>query len=189
MTGIILAGGKYKRMGSNKSFLVINGERLIDKTLALMKEMFDEIIVVTNEPLEYLSLDAQIVTDIYKGKGSLGGIYTGLFHARCDYSFVVACDMPYLDRKFIAYMISESHHHDIIVPVTPEGYQPLHAVYSKKCLPNIKNLIDQNKLKITTFYKGLNVHLISHEAVKSFDPQVKMFFNVNSADDLQKITH
>lgn len=188
MTGIILAGGKNRRMGRNKSFLEIDGERLIDRTVKILKEIFTEIIIVTNSPLEYLDLKAQIVTDIFKGKGSLGGIYTGLFYASSDKSFVTACDMPFLSKPFIEYMVeAAAAKHDIIVPDMPDGPQPLHAIYSKTCLPNIKNLMDHDRLKITGFYKGLNILLIPHETIRSFDPDERMFFNINSDDDLKQI--
>jgi molybdopterin-guanine dinucleotide biosynthesis protein A len=80
MTGIILAGGKNSRMGTNKAFLEINGIRLIDNILAIYKKIFSEIIIVTNDPLSYTEFsETVIVTDIYKEKGALGGIYTGYF--------------------------------------------------------------------------------------------------------------
>lgn len=187
MTGVILSGGKNTRMGCNKSFLEVEGERLIDRTVRILKDIFAEVIIVTNSPLEYLDLPVQIVADIFKDKGSLGGIYTGLFYASSDKSFITACDMPYLNKPFIEHMVKITGNHDIVTPSLPEGPQPLHAVYSKRCLPGIKNLMDQNRLKITGFYKGMNVLLISPEMIRSFDPQGRMFFNVNSMDDLTQI--
>ena len=83
MTGIILSGGENSRMGANKAFVVMDGERLIDRLLKIFKDLFREVIVVTNAPLDYIDLDITIVTDIYPGKKALGGIYTGLFYATC----------------------------------------------------------------------------------------------------------
>ena len=94
MTGIILAGGKNTRMGVNKAFLEINGTRMIDKTIDIYSRLFSEILIITNDPLPYLEFTrAAIVTDIYKGKGPLGGIYTGLFYSKNPYVFVSACDI------------------------------------------------------------------------------------------------
>lgn len=187
MTGIILSGGKNSRMGCNKSFLEIDGERLIDRTVRILKDIFSEVMIVTNAPMDYLDVGVQLVTDIVKGKGSLGGIYTGLFYALSDRCFVTACDMPHLDKSFIAYMAGLAGNHDIVVPSLPEGVQPLHAVYSRRCLPNIRALIDRDKLKITGFYKGMDVVTISPEIIRSFDPEGRMFFNVNSRDDLKQM--
>ena len=181
MTGIILSGGKNLRMGSNKAFIEVNGKRLIDRTVGLFKDIFKEVILVTNSPLEYLDQDVKIVTDIIKKKGALGGIYTGLFYSTFDYSFVSACDMPFLNRNFIEYMIANIENNDIVVPNTADGLQPLHAIYSSKCLNPIKRLIDNDSLKITGLYKKLKISKIPGDTIKSFDPEGNMFFNVRTS--------
>ncbi|MFA4915970.1 MAG: molybdenum cofactor guanylyltransferase [Syntrophales bacterium] len=187
MTGIILAGGKSSRMKTNKAFLEIENERLIDMTVKIFREIFREVILVTNSPLAYLNQNVQIVTDIFKDKGALGGIYTGLFYASYGQAFVSACDMPFLNSSFIEYMVEHIGYYDIIVPDSADGLQPLHAIYAKSCLPSIKKLITSDKLKVTGFYKGLKIFNISEEIIKAFDPDGRMFFNVNSKEDLELI--
>jgi molybdenum cofactor guanylyltransferase len=187
MTGIILSGGENSRMGRNKAFLVVDGERLIDRILKIFRNLFGEVILVTNQPLDYLDLDVTLVTDIYPGKKALGGIYTGLFYADCSHAFVAACDMPYLNPAFIAHMMEKAAPHDIVVPQTAEGLQPLHAIYSRKCLPAIKNCLLQDKLKITGFYKGLKSLCIPEKIIKTFDPEVRMFLNINNPEDLTRL--
>lgn len=174
------------RMGTNKAFLEIGGERLIDRTAKIFKDIFQEVILSTNSPLDYLDHDGAIVTDIIQEKGSLGGIYTGLFFASHDHIFVAACDMPFLNRPFIEYMIERCSNNDIVVPKSSDGLQPLHAIYSKRCLPSMKILIDRDQLKITGFYKGLKILEIPEDIIKSYDPEEKMFINVNTREDLEK---
>ena len=187
MTGVILSGGKSTRMGTNKAFLEIKGERLIDRTVRLFKDLFDEVIVVTNDPLSYLGLDVTIVSDIIKDKGSLGGIYSGLFYASSIHAFIAACDMPYLNKKYIGYMIKQIAQNDIVVPEKSGWMEPLHAIYSKNCLPPIKNLLMRNELKTTGFYKGLKVLIIPEETTKEFDPLNQMFVNVNTQEELELV--
>jgi len=187
MTGIILSGGKNARMGENKAFIRINGERIIDRTIRIFRELFGEIVLVTNEPLAYLEFDLKIVTDIIKGKAALGGIYTGLFHSSCEHAFVCPCDMPFLNVDFIRYMKDRTKSHDIVVPVEPEGFQPLHAIYSRRCMPAMKKCIDEDRLKITGFYEQARVLKIPPEAIAPFDPEGRMFFNINSPDDLEDV--
>lgn len=187
MTGIILCGGKNTRMGKNKAFIEIDGERIIDRTIRVFGEIFQEIILVTNSPLEYLDLDVRIVTDIVKGKAALGGIYTGLFHSSREHAFVCPCDMPFLNGDFIKYMVGKVKSHDVVVPAPPDGLQPLHAIYSRKCMPSIKRLIDEDRLKITGFYRNAKVLEIPAGVIATFDPEDRMFFNINSPDDLGKI--
>ena len=187
-TGIILAGGKNRRMGENKAFLEINGERLIDRTLAVFRKIFHDIVIVTNDPLSYIEFaDAAIVTDIYKEKGPLGGIYTGLFYSKNDYAFVCPCDMPFLNKDFIEYLIGNNGKYDVIVPEFAEGYQPLHAVYSRNCLPSIKRLLVMDKLKITGFYRDMRVLAIGEEQIRPFNQDGRLFQNLNTPEDMEKV--
>jgi molybdopterin-guanine dinucleotide biosynthesis protein A len=187
MTGIILSGGENSRMGRNKAFLVVDGERMIDRILRIYKSLFAEVILVTNQPLDYLDLDVTLVTDIYPGRKALGGIYTGLFYANSSHAFAAACDMPFLNPEFIAHMMEQALPYEIVVPQTADGLQPLHAVYSRKCLPAIKNNLLRDKLKITGFYKGLKTLCILEETIRTFDPRTRMFLNVNTPEDLRKL--
>jgi molybdopterin-guanine dinucleotide biosynthesis protein A len=187
MTGIILAGGKNSRMGINKAFLEIDGIRLIDKAINIYREIFSEIIIVTNDPLSYIEFtDAEIVTDIYKGKGPLGGIYTGLFYSKNDYTFISACDMPYLNKDFISYLTTHTGKYDIIVPELSDGFQPLYAIYSQNCLSHIKKLLIADKLKITGFYKEVRQLSIPEEKIIPFNKDGRLFLNFNTPEDLEK---
>jgi len=188
ITGIILAGGMNSRMGVNKAFMEIDGTRLIDKILALYRQIFSEIIIVTNDPLSYTEqTDAIIVTDIYKGKGPLGGIYTGLFYAKNDYAFISACDMPSLNKDFILYMIEQAGKHDIIVPELPAGFQALHAIYSRRCIPAIKKMIFSDKLKIAGFFKDMRLYKITEDKIKPFNKDGRLFININTPEDFKNI--
>jgi molybdopterin-guanine dinucleotide biosynthesis protein A len=188
MTGVILAGGKNRRIGTNKAFLVVNGTRIIDRTVGIFKDIFAEVIIVTNEPLAYLDQNATIVTDILPDKGALGGLYTGLFFASHNRAFVCACDMPFINKKFIEYMISQAGPYDIVTPDAGDGWQPMHAIYDKKLLPEMKSMLDQDKLKISCLYKSGRTLTIRGDIIDTFDLGKKMFLNVNTYDDLQRIT-
>ena len=183
-TGVILAGGKNIRMGVNKAFLRVGGERLIDRTVRVFRSLFPEVLIVTNSPLEYLDQNATLVTDVYPGKGALGGIYSGLFFSSSPQVFVAACDMPYLDVDFIRYMKDGADDFDIVVPRTPEGLQPLHAIYSQRCLEPIRRSLEADRLKITSFYKGLRIREIPPDVISTFGRRDRMFLNVNSRQEL-----
>lgn len=188
MTGIILTGGRNTRMGANKAFLEADGIRLIDRTLDLYRRLFDEIILVTNDPLAYLDIAcASIVTDIYKNKGPLAGIYTGLHYAKNTCSFVSACDMPFLSLDFIEYMIGRADKHDIVVPRVADGFQPLHALYSRACLPSMKKLLEADRLKVTGFYRDMRVLEIDEQQILPFNPEGRLFANVNTPEDAKAL--
>ena len=186
IAGLIIAGGKNLRMnGQDKAFLAIDGEQLIDRTVNILKSTCREVFVVTNSPLSYLNFDCHIVADIYPNKGPLGGIYTGLLYSSLEKAIVVACDMPFLDRDFICYMKSIADAHDIVVPKVAGKYQPLHAIYSKACLPRIKQLLLADRLKVTNFYRSYKILSISEEQASKFGNPQMMFANVNSPMEVE----
>jgi molybdopterin-guanine dinucleotide biosynthesis protein A len=187
ITGIILAGGKNLRMGRNKAFLEIKGRRIIDRTKSLFLEIFDEVLLVTNSPLDYLDLNLRTVADLIPDKGSLGGIYTGLFHSSHTHAFVAACDMPFLNPGLIGRLIQLAPDHDIVIPKTEDGLQPLHAVYSQRCLPFMEELLRQENLKIIDFFQKVKKREVPPEEILPFDPRLSSFRNVNTPEDLEEI--
>jgi molybdenum cofactor guanylyltransferase len=188
MTGIVLAGGRNSRMGTNKAFLEIGGVRFIDGIIHLFQGIFEEIIIVSNSPLLHLEHSVTVVTDIYKDSGALGGLYSGLFFASGSHAFVCSCDMPLLNVRFIEHMLKVTDNYDIVVPHSGDGFQPLHAVYGKKCLPVAKSLLEKRNLKIINLYRGLRVLTVGEDVIDSFDPTRKMFFNVNTHEDMKKVS-
>jgi len=184
ITGIILAGGKSQRMGRNKAFIRVNGKSIIERTVNILKTIFTNIIIVTNSPEEYQGFDAIITTDIIPGKGSLGGLYTGLKISPSLYSFVVACDMPFLNKEVIEYLISQKGDFEVIVPEINSEFQPLHAIYSKECIKYIEELVQKNDLKIINFYPKIRVKKILKKELLKYDPELRSFYNVNYPEDL-----
>jgi molybdopterin-guanine dinucleotide biosynthesis protein A len=187
MTGMILAGGKNLRMGQNKAFLKIQGERIIDRIKRIFVDLFDEVLLVTNTPRDYLDLNLRTVTDLYREQGALGGVFTGLFHASFPHAFVVACDMPFLQPALISYLAGMSPGYDIVIPRTEDGLQPLHAVYSRKCLPFMEDLLCRGRLKILDFFPRVKEKEVPAEEIIPFDPQMVSFSNLNTPEDLSRI--
>jgi molybdopterin-guanine dinucleotide biosynthesis protein A len=186
ITGIILAGGKNLRMGKNKAFLEINGQRIIDRTKQLFVDLFDEVFLVANSPLDYLDLNLRVVSDLFPGGGALGGIYSGLFHASHSHAFVAACDMPFLNKALISHLSTLSPGYDIVIPKMEDGWQPLHAVYSQKCLPFMEDLLQKKNLKIIDFFPRVKKREVTTEEILPFDPQLVSFLNVNTPEDLAR---
>ncbi len=185
ITGIILAGGKNLRMGKNKAFLEINGERIIDRTKNLFVDLFDEVLLVTNSPLEYFDLNLRTVSDLLPG-GALGGIYTGLFHASHSHGFVAACDMPFLNQALISHLVALAPAYDLVIPKTSDGWEPLHAVYSQKCLPFMEDLLRKNNFKIFDFFSKVKKREVTTEEILPFDPHLVSFLNINTPEDLSR---
>jgi len=185
-TGIVLAGGRSSRMGRNKAILEVGGERIIDRTVSLFNSLFKEVILVTNTPDEYAGLGVKMVTDILPDKGSLGGIYTGLFHASRNYSFIASCDMPFLNRRLIEFLLNLKVGYDVVVPRLNSGHEPLHAVYSKGCLNPIEAMIKKGDLRIIGFYPVVNVREVSEEELGPYLSDPSPFMNINTPDEYEE---
>lgn len=185
VSSVILAGGQSRRMAVNKAFLKVGGRPIIERAIEQVSLVGKEVILVANTPDEYEHLGYPIVPDVYPGKGSLGGIYSGLRAASNPYVLVVACDMPFLNASLLRYMVLLAPGHDIVVPRIEQGIEPLHALYSKACLPVMKQCLQQNNLKIVTFYSQVRVRYVEQKDIEILDPRHLSFFNVNTQDDLK----
>lgn len=184
VTGVVLAGGLSTRMGANKAFMEVQGERIIDRTVRVLKDVFSEVILVTNDTLLYLDLDCILVTDVLPNKGPIMGIYTALLFASGEYIFVVACDMPFLNADFIRFMVEKREGFDVVVPSTADGLHPLHALYSKRCAKHIGSQIMKDKLKVSAFYKGLRKRIITEDEIRAFGDPFFLLKNINAKTEL-----
>ena len=185
-TGVILSGGLNTRFsGKDKSLIQLGGHYVFESIYSIMHDLFDDIILVTNRPLDYISWDLTIVTDIFSVRSSLTGIHTGLHYSNNDYSFFVACDTPFLKKELVQSIISRIHPNvDAIVPQTSKGYEPLFAVYSKKCLKPIEHQLKQKDLKVRNILKKVRTLFFPEDKIREIDPELHSFFNINTPDDL-----
>jgi molybdopterin-guanine dinucleotide biosynthesis protein A len=189
VTGVVLAGGLSTRFsGENKAFIKIDGRRLIDRIQAIFKELFAELILVTNQPLDHLDWDGKIVTDIFPIRSSLTGIHAGLFYASHPFAFFSACDTPFLQREVIEVVVEAIRQDvDVIVPKVEAGLEPLCAAYSRRCLEAVERHLQRQDLAIRKFFDRLRVRTISESRIRRIDPRLESFFNINTPDDLAAI--
>jgi len=187
MTGIILAGGRSKRMGENKAFIDAAGIPLFERVYRVFEEIFSEIIIVTNDTRPFKRYEARLQKDVILNKGALGGLYTGLLHSSSYHTFCSACDMPLLNPLLIKYMTKEKDDYDVIVPKTPDGLHPLHAIYSKQCLIPIKHLLNRDDLKIVNFFRHVRVRYIEEMEIREFDPHMMSIINVNTGEEMEAV--
>jgi len=174
-------------MGENKAFIDIDGVPIIHRIHNLFKELFQEIIIVTNQKELFSNFESKIYSDLFPNKGALGGLYTGIFFSTFNFSFCVACDMPYIKKSLVQYLLNHIKDDDVIVPRTKDGLQPLHAIYSKNCLGPIKKVIEQGKYKIIDIYDMVKVKIINEKDFISLDPLRESFINVNTPIELLSI--
>jgi molybdopterin-guanine dinucleotide biosynthesis protein A len=187
---IVLAGGKGLRLGRDKALEVVGGRNLFQRVVSQLSSFNRDIIVVTASGRSLPQFNGyprvRIVTDIYPGNGALGGLHAGLAASDAFYNLVVACDMPFLNRALLQYMVQVSPGFDLVVPRVGKLVEPLHAVYAKDCLAPIERLLEQGEIRFRALFPLVKVRYIEDDEISRFDPEHLSFFNVNTEADLER---
>ncbi len=181
-----MAGGKSRRLGQDKRFLMLGGRSCLQRVLDAYQDIFDEILIVADAKGPFQSMGVRVVEDLIPGAATLGGLYTGLFYAAGERVFAAAVDMPCLSSDTIKIVLGRATQGDIIIPDLNGKLQPMHAAYSKGCLPYLKELIDRSHLKVQDLcaVPELSVQRIPQSVFEAVDPELRSFFNINTPDDL-----
>jgi molybdopterin-guanine dinucleotide biosynthesis protein A len=182
-TGVILAGGRSSRMGSNKALLPYQGGRFIEAIFRQLNALFDDVILVTNTPRDYTFLPCRSVADLHPGAGALAGLHAGLFHSTTSHIFAVACDMPYLNEELIRALVARRDESDVIIPEGEGGLEPLHAVYAAACLSHMEASLLSGQRRIVSFFDRVAVQCLGRDQVATIDPAFSSFRNINTPED------
>jgi len=183
ITAIILAGGKSSRMGTEKGLVSFNGKMLVQHVVDAVKKITSSIIIITQNPV-YEKLGYPCYPDIYKDRGALGGIYTGLINSSTQKNILVGCDMPFLSAPLLNGLIENCDGVDALLTIHKDKEEPLCSVYDKSCIPHFKTLLEQDRLKITDALAGLKTRTISFDKEEWFIGNE--FANINSIEELRK---
>ena len=187
LSAVILAGGQSRRLGMNKTTLRIGGKTLLAHVVERLAPWFYEVIVVTNTPDVHAHPLARIVTDVYPGKGVLGGVYSGLAAATRPYCAAVAADMPFLKPALLAHLASLASGYDVVVPVVDGLFEPLHAIYSVACLAPMQHLLlAEGTSRIIAVFDQVRVRQVDSRDLVAFDAQLLSFININTPGDFER---
>jgi molybdopterin-guanine dinucleotide biosynthesis protein A len=184
----LIAGGKSRRMGRDKRFLPLGGVPLISRELGLLQTLFEEVIIVLAEPSAMDDMKPyRIVYDAIANCGSLGGLYTGLIQTASSRVFAVAADMPFLNADVVTYLVKYAPEADVVGVKVGKDLQPLHAVYSKRCIPVLFDMATSGKLCIRGLFEDsrLDVRIVPDEEIADRDPAYLSFRNINTPQDYE----
>lgn len=188
-TGVVLAGGKSSRMGTDKALLLLDNQTLLERSVKKLQEIFAEVVIVDNKEEKYSLPNVKEVSDIYKDCGPLGGIHAALTNSTYDRIFVVACDLPFWGNKLAQLLLKSCRGYDAAVPHIGPYFEPLLAVYKKNCLPAIEDCLDRRFYKVTGFYPMVKINYIKRVILGTVCQPETTFFNINTIEDLHKICY
>jgi molybdenum cofactor guanylyltransferase len=186
ITGIILVGGKSRRMGRDKAFIEVGGVPLFEKALKLFRASFPEVLLIGDRPERFERYGIAVLPDLYPGS-SLGGLYTGLHAARSPYVFVSSCDLPCPNPDILGHLCSLREGFDAVVPRTPHGWEPLFALYAKSCLEPMRTQLDAGHYCAYDYFPQINLRQVPAEELAALDQQGTGFVNLNTPEELEKM--
>lgn len=181
--GVILAGGKSSRMGTDKALLKLNNKTVIEHIISEFLKVTDDIIIVANKPEYYHFLNLPIVSDRYQDKGPLGGLETALYHGSADNYLISACDTPFINHRVYQVLLAELKNFDAIIPKYKDRLHPLSGIYARSLLPDIQYQIEQNNLRVQSFFNQRNINYIDQFTSINDDVLMKHFFNMNNPNE------
>lgn len=192
LSGAVLAGGRSRRMGTDKALLPLRpgDPPLLRVVLERVAAVVDDITIVASGRPQYAAFGVRVVPDRLEEAGTLGGIATALMTARHDRCLVVACDMPFLNVDLLRWMADQPRDYDVLVPRLPgesrQGsgfvFQTLHAVYGRDCVPAIERRLATGQRQVIGFFEDVRVRTVELDVIEGFDPDQRSFFNANTPE-------
>ncbi len=182
-----MAGGKSRRLGTDKSLLRVDGEWITARVVRLLAELCDDLLIVSNEVGRFATLPVRVVPDVQPGLGPLVGILSGLQAMRHEQGIFVACDMPLLNTNLLRHMMARAVGCDLVLPRIGNKIEPLHAIYSRACIPAIEALLAAGELRIAGLLPRVRICYMEQQELEEIDPDHLSFFNVNTPADLDAL--
>ena len=174
-------------MKRDKALLEIGGQPMVLRMVELVRPLVAEVTLV-GAPERYGHLGVPVLADCEAGRGPLAGIVTALRATRFDWDLIVACDLPFLEAAFLDLLLSEAvaGQDDALVPQPEDGWQPLCAVYHRRCLPAFERVLASDYPKITVAFEDLRVRAVTPDRLAQFAFNPRMFKNMNVPEDYEE---
>lgn len=180
-SGIVLAGGRSRRMGREKAGLQMSGGTLLERAVRTLEPIVDEVVVVGTPGTAPCGV--RVIADETPGLGPLGGLATGLKRTRGERVLLVACDLPFLDRALLLYLMSLAPGYDAVVARIDGRSQPLHAVYDRRVGPIVDRQIASGAYRMEELVARLHVRWVEDAEIAAIEGGHRSFFNVNTPAD------
>ncbi len=183
VTGIIMAGGKSSRMGTDKGLLHFDGKPMVQHVIEAVASVTKQLIVVANNP-EYERFGWPVEADRISNCGPLGGIYTGLLASTTAKNIVVACDLPFINEGLLRYLIDESEGADVAISTHHQHIEPLVGVYHKSCITPFEKALKAQQLKLTEVFRSIELKQVPVHQCSFYSEQ--LFRNINTKEELNQ---
>jgi len=186
ITGILLAGGKSKRMGTEKGMIPLGECMLYQYPLRVLESFTDTILISTCKPLEIPEKYEQVCDEI-PGIGPMGGLYTCLKQSQSELNMVLPYDLPMVNSDLFRHLLRYTNDFDVVIPAAEPGKQePLCGIYKKSALTAMKEMIDEENYAIHQLLPRVRSRVLVMDPSLPFYHEM-LFSNVNTQADLAGI--
>jgi len=182
--GFILAGGKSRRMGTDKALLSFQGKTLLKHMICLIEPLCDKVLI-SGQNSDYTGFDVEMIPDLYSNCGPIAGIFSALKYSVYDWNLMVSVDAPFVNEELFHLLISNIGEYDCIIPQHTAGVEPLIALYSRRTLPVIEEMIKSGDYRLTNLLTKINTRYVDcSDLIKKYP---RLFVNINRMEDYQSI--
>lgn len=201
-SAVVLAGGRGRRMGMvEKALLEFEGKTILERLLESLFRAVDEVILSVRDKTQeekfrpvlekFPACEIRFCFDTLEDAGPLEGIREGLLESRAEYSFVCAGDMPFVDSRVVDLLFKKASGHDAALPKwEDEKYEPLHAVYSRKLIPEIEKAFERGKRSVLApVFQMKDLVFVEVSEIREIDPELRTFVNINTKGDIKNISN
>ncbi len=185
VTGAVLAGGLGTRLGRDKTMLTLGGRPVIERVVTALSEACGQVVVVARAKTFELS-SFPVITDIYPGRGPLGGIHAALSHAETPLVFVSACDMPFAAAGLVRLARSVWAGEDAVIPFVDGRSEPLQGLYHRRVAAKAEEALAAGELAVHRFLSRLEIRWLSRSEVATVEDPAMLFFNINTPADYRR---
>jgi molybdopterin-guanine dinucleotide biosynthesis protein A len=186
VTAFVLAGGKSSRMGSDKAFLRIGDETLLANAMKVAGVVAKEVRIV-GDTAKFAAF-GQVLEDVYRDRGPLGGIHGALSSSMTQLNLMLAVDLPFVIAKFLEYLLLRARESGAMVtlPRADGGLQPLCGVYRRGFADVAERSLRDGKNKIDPLFKRVETCVIAEDELLRAGFSVEMFRNLNTPEEFER---
>jgi len=182
ITGIVLAGGRSSRMGSDKSMMKLKDKSLTEYAIDVLKPLCGKVVISSNNFI-YEFTGCEVWPDELPDRAPMIGIYSCLKRSETDINIILSCDMPLMSTEMLEYLVANSASYDITLPVHGNHFiEPLCGIYKQSSIKILKEFIDRGNFRLNECIQAGSNQLVPIGPELSFySPE--LFSNINTPDD------
>ena len=185
ITGIVLAGGKSSRMGTDKSLMILNGKTLIQQAIDILHPLCGKVVISSNDN-KFDFTGCEVWPDEYPIQAPLIGIYSCLKRSSTDINLVLSCDMPNVNVELLSFMLNNLNSYETVVPEHNNLLEPLCGIYRKSVLPVLEDTIKNSNYKLMELLKKTSALYLEIKPEHTFYTK-DLFVNINTKEDFNKL--